>query len=106
MESSRLFKTLYYDSIAFSAYLFILSIINIVVALTALRSNKEVILIVLHRNIHSILSGRIILDIRRVGYEVNPSELPAYSSLIFGESLPNPISVQFSELNDTSEQNP
>lgn len=65
-QSGTLFKRLYIDSITFFIYLCILSVINITVLLTA-PAEVGAILTGVHRNIHSILSGRIILNIRSIG---------------------------------------
>jgi len=94
-EPFKLFRTLYYDSIIFSASLLAISIINIAVAQAAPVNNvKTFVLVTLHRNSHSILTARIILDIRKAMYEDGASEAPASTALIFGESLTNPVSVQ------------
>jgi len=92
-EPSKLFRTLYYDSIVFAIFLLILSTINVVIGLTAPRPGRTTIILgFLHRNIHSILSGRIILDIRRAVYRATASELPTVSTIIFGENLQAQIS--------------
>lgn len=97
----NLFRKLYHDSIAYSTYLCVFSIINIVVALSAVGDIKAA-LIVLHRNLHSILTGRIILNIRRVGYEANVSEVPVASTLMFGDNFPTspPRSSDFTDLSE------
>jgi len=92
-ESSKLSRTIFLDSISFYVLILVLSIINVTVALPGLSR----ILSILHRNIHSIVTGRIILDIRRAVYESNESGVLSASSLIFGDRLTTSISSQSQE---------
>jgi len=65
-QTGKLFRRLYIDGITFFLYLCVISIINMVaMIITVLELN--LILIMVHRNLHSILTGRIILNIRSVG---------------------------------------
>lgn len=91
-ESSRLSKAVFFDSITFFILLLILSILNVAIIPTPGDSNNY--LTSLHRDIHSILTGRIILDIRRAAYETNESGAPTISTLMFGDNVIAPISEQ------------
>jgi len=81
----------------------VLSIINIVVALSA-ASDIKGILVVLHRNLHSILTGRVILNLRRVGYEAIVSEVPVVSTLMLGEIFPTSNVPQTSDFTSIPER--
>jgi len=82
-EASKLSRTILFDSIAFYFLILLFSIINVTVPLAGVTN----IFIFLHRNIHSIVTGRIILDIRKAVYETDESGTLLASSLIFGDNI-------------------
>jgi len=82
-SSSKLSRTIFYDSIAFYVLILIISTINVTIAPAGITN----VFNFLHRNLHSIVIGRIILDIRKAVYEPNNSGTLPASSLIFGDNV-------------------
>jgi len=109
-QTGTLFKRLYIDGITFFIYLCVISIINMVVMIATL-PELQLSLIMVHRNVHSILTGRIILNIRRIVAgptvpEVHPLPVIRFSGRSAPSRLTGLTDLYSTRITDASESDP
>jgi len=66
LNGSTLFRTIYRDGVLYYVYLSVLSLINIIVFIT-MQNSLSFSLVNSHRVLHSILTARLVINIRRAG---------------------------------------
>jgi len=102
-QASTLHRTIYKDSLSFYFYLFAISVANVAVLSTG-PAELRPILTSVHRVLHSIFSGRLILNINEAANNARDAQTHTSSFLYCGTSVQYPTSESELEMYSGSER--